>query len=440
MRRAVHPTRVVPAAFAVVIAIGTLLLALPVSSRGRDTSLLDAAFTAVSAVCVTGLTVLDNELHWSTFGQVVILALIQVGGFGIMTLATLLSLFVIGRLNLQTTLITRTESHTNDIADVRKVPIRIAAIMFGIEAVVAIILTLRFRIAYTDDWGSALWQGIYLAISSFNNAGFAPYSDNLMGFVDDGWITLPLCGSVILGGIGFPVLFELGRRIPVRHWSIHVRITVGGTLLLLAAGIASFAWFEWSNPGTLGPLSTAGKIIGSISGGVMPRTAGFNSVDYGALDQETYAIQYVLMFIGGGSAGTAGGIKITTFFLLAFVIWSELRGEQETVIGHRRIGPATQRQALTVALLGVAAVVLGTLIILNDGDHPLQAVAFESISAFATVGLSTGITPSLDPIGKITLMVLMFIGRVGTITVGSAIALNDRHRYYRVPEERPIVG
>ncbi|MGY4718739.1 TrkH family potassium uptake protein [Naumannella huperziae] len=440
MRRAVHPTRVVPAAFAVVIAIGTLLLALPVSSRGRDTSLLDAAFTAVSAVCVTGLTVLDNELHWSTFGQVVILALIQVGGFGIMTLATLLSLFVIGRLNLQTTLITRTESHTNDIADVRKVPIRIAAMMFGIEAVVAIILTLRFRIAYTDDWGSALWQGIYLAISSFNNAGFAPYSDNLMGFVDDGWITLPLCGSVILGGIGFPVLFELGRRIPVRHWSIHVRITVGGTLLLLAAGIASFAWFEWSNPGTLGPLSTAGKIIGSISGGVMPRTAGFNSVDYGALDQETYAIQYVLMFIGGGSAGTAGGIKITTFFLLAFVIWSELRGEQETVIGHRRIGPATQRQALTVALLGVAAVVLGTLIILNDGDHPLQAVAFESISAFATVGLSTGITPSLDPIGKITLMVLMFIGRVGTITVGSAIALNDRHRYYRVPEERPIVG
>ncbi|NYI71367.1 potassium uptake TrkH family protein [Naumannella cuiyingiana] len=440
MRRAVHPTRVVPAAFAVVIAIGTLLLALPVSSRGRDTSLLDAAFTAVSAVCVTGLTVLDNELHWSTFGQVVILALIQVGGFGIMTLATLLSLFVIGRLNLQTTLITRTESHTNDIADVRKVPIRIAAIMFGIEAVVAIILTLRFRIAYTDDWGSALWQGIYLAISSFNNAGFAPYSDNLMGFVDDGWITLPLCASVILGGIGFPVLFELGRRIPVRHWSIHVRITVGGTLLLLAAGIASFAWFEWSNPGTLGPLSTAGKIIGSISGGVMPRTAGFNSVDYGALDQETYAIQYVLMFIGGGSAGTAGGIKITTFFLLAFVIWSELRGEQETVIGHRRIGPATQRQALTVALLGVAAVVLGTLIILNNGDHPLQAVAFESISAFATVGLSTGITPSLDPIGKITLMVLMFIGRVGTITVGSAIALNDRHRYYRVPEERPIVG
>ena len=172
----------------------------------------------------------------------------------------------------------------------------------------------------------------------------------------------------------------------------------------------------------------------------MPRTAGFNSIDYGQITPETMAINYVLMFIGGGSAGTAGGIKVTTFFLLAYVIWSEIRGERDTNIAHRSIAGSTLRQALTVVLLAIAAISLGTMSILLATDYALDVVLFEAISAFATVGLSTGITPDLPPTAEITLMVLMFVGRVGTITVGTALAYKSRHHHYRLPEERPIVG
>lgn len=172
----------------------------------------------------------------------------------------------------------------------------------------------------------------------------------------------------------------------------------------------------------------------------MPRTAGFNSVDYGEITPETMAVNYVLMFIGGGSGGTAGGIKVTTFFVLGYVIWSEIRGERDTNIAHRRISSSTNRQALTVALLAIAVIATGTLVILLATDLTLDVVLFESISAFATVGLSTGITPDLPPVAQVTLMVLMFVGRVGTITVASALAFKTRHHHFHLPEERPVIG
>ena len=437
-----HPARIVPIAFLVAIVVGTGLLSLPIATPGPERPpLLTAAFTSVSAVCVTGLTAVDTAKYWSPFGQVVILSLIQVGGFGIMTLATLLGLLVGGRLKLKSSLIAQAETHTLYIGDVRHVIRRVAVTMLLFEAVIGAALTVRFRMRYDDTWGEAAWHGLFHSVSAFNNAGFALYSDSLMGFVEDAYIIFPICVAIIAGGIGFPVLFELRRRWRrPSFWSVHTRLTVYGSMILLVLGTLSFLALEWANPGTLGPLSPWGKVVGGITGGVVPRTAGFNSVDYGEIMPETMAVNYVLMFIGGGSAGTAGGIKVTTFFLLAYVIWSEVRGERDTNIGHRKISGATLRQALTVALLGIGVIAVGSMMILLVTDYALDVVLFESISAFATVGLSTGITADLPPSAQLTLMVLMYVGRVGTVTVASALALKTRHDHYHLPEERPVVG
>ena len=437
-----HPARIVPIAFLAAIVVGTVLLSLPIATPGPTRPpVLDAAFTSVSAVCVTGLITVDTATYWSPFGQVVILGLIQIGGFGIMTLATLLGLLVGGKLKLKSSLIAQAETHTLNMGDVRHVIRRVAITMVGFEAAIALVLAIRFRVRYDDDWGQAAWHGMFHSVSAFNNAGFSIYSDNLVRFVADAWIMFPLCVASIAGGIGFPVLFELRRRWRrPRLWSVHSRLTVYGTLILLVLGTAAFLALEWGNPGTLGPLSWWGKVVGGVTGGVVPRTAGFNSVDYGEITPETMAVNYVLMFIGGGSAGTAGGIKVTTFFLLGFVIWSEVRGERDTNIAHRKMGASTLRQALTVVLLALGVIAIGTMVILLVTDYALDVVLFEAISAFATVGLSTGITPDLPATAELTLMVLMFVGRVGTVTVASALALKTRHHHYHLPEERPVVG
>ena len=433
--------RLVPLAFLAVIALGAVLLMLPASRADDGASfVMPAAFTAVSAVCVTGLITVDTATFWTPFGQGVILGLIQVGGLGIMTLATMLGLFVSGKLGLRSTVVAQTESKTLNLGDVRGVLRRIVLTVLLCELVTAVVLTARFRAGYDDSWATALWHGVFHAVSAFNNAGFALYTDNLIPFVGDAWICVPISLAVIVGGIGFPVLAELFRRTPVSRWTIHTRITVFGTLLLLVAGIGTMLVFEWSNPVTFGPLGVQDKLTAAFTSGVMPRTAGFNNIDYGQVREETLAVNDVLMFIGGGSAGTAGGIKVTTFFLLAFVIWAEVRGETHVSVGTRRVTVGAQRQALSVALLGVAAVAAGTLVILIGSEVRLDAAMFESISAFATVGLSTGITASLPVSGQVVLMVLMFVGRVGTITVASALALRKRQPLFQYPEERPIVG
>ncbi|WP_426987545.1 TrkH family potassium uptake protein [Pseudarthrobacter sp. Y6] len=443
LRRALlHPVRSVPLAFLAVILLGAGLLMLPAARTAAGTDpLLPALFTAVSAVCVTGLVTVDTATFWTPFGQGVILGLIQVGGFGIMTLATLLALLVRKTIGLRGQLVAQSETHTLNFGDVRSVLFRVARIMVLFEAVTAIILTVRFWIAYDANPGTALWHGAFHAISAFNNAGFALYSDSLISVADDPWIIIPICAAIIAGGIGFPVLITLLRGgVRMKDWSVHLRLTIYGTLFLLAAGAALFAAFEWNREQTLGPLSFAGKLLATLAGSVFPRTAGFNSIDYGAAAPETLMVTNILMFIGGGSAGTAGGIKITTFLVLGFAIWNEIRGRDQVTIAHRSISSSSQRQALSVALLGVAAVITGTQLLLMFTDYSLDKVLFESISAFATVGLSTGITYDLPPSAQWVLMALMFTGRIGTITVASALALSSRPRLYQLPEERPIIG
>ncbi len=441
-RALLHPFRTVPLAFLAAIIVGAGLLMLPVSRTdiGSDV-LLPALFTAVSAVCVTGLVTVDTATFWTPFGQTVILGLIQVGGFGIMTLATLLAVLVRKSIGIRGQLVAQTESHTLNLGDVGSVLFRVARIMVFFEVLTAAVLSLRFWLAYDHNLGTALWHGVFHAVSAFNNAGFALYSDSLISLAEDPWIIVPICAAIVVGGLGFPVIIELLRaRRNSRAWTVHVRLTVYGTLLLLAIGVGFFAIFEWNRTETLGQLSTGGKWLAALAGGVFPRTAGFNSIDYAAAAPETLLLTNILMFIGGGSAGTAGGIKVATFLVLGFAIWNEIRGREQVTVGHRAISSAVQRQAVTVALLGVAAVIGGTLLILTFTDHSLEAVLFESVSAFATVGLSTGITLTLPPSAQFVLMVLMFIGRIGTITVASALALSSRPRRFRLPEERPIIG
>ena len=443
IRRALtHPVRSVPLAFLAVILLGAGTLTLPMARTVEDPDIwMDALFTSVSAVCVTGLVTVDTATFWTPFGQAVILALIQLGGFGIMTLATLLALLVRKSIGLKGQLVAQSETHTLNLGDVRSVLLRVAKIMLSIEATTAVLLTGRFWIAYDTSPGTAVWHGVFHAVSAFNNAGFGLWSDNLIGFAEDPWIIVPICAAIIAGGLGFPVIIQLVRGDQkMKNWSVHLRLTIYGTLGLLVLGIGLFAAFEWNRAGTLGPLSFTGKLLGSLAGGVFPRTAGFNSIDYGAASPETLMVTDILMFIGGGSAGTAGGIKITTFLVLGFSIWNEVRGRDEVTIAHRSISASSQRQALSVALLGVAAVVSGTLLLLMVTDYSLEKVLFESISAFATVGVSTGITYNLPPAAEWVLMALMFTGRIGTVTVASALALSSHPRLYRLPEERPIIG
>jgi potassium uptake TrkH family protein len=437
-----HPVRAVPVAFLLVIIIGAALLMLPAArTDGGTEGVMPAVFTSVSAVCVTGLITVDTATFWTPFGQGIILGLIQVGGFGIMTLATLLALLVRKSIGLRGQLVAQSETHTLNLGDVRAVLIRVARIMLTIEAATALILTGRFWMAYDQNPVTALWHGIFHAVSAFNNAGFSVYSSNLIGFAEDPWIITPICLAIIAGGLGFPVIIQLTRgETRPRNWTVHLRLTIYGTLFLLAAGMALFAAFEWNRNETLGQLSFTGKILGSFAGSVFPRTAGFNSIDYGAAAPETLMVTDILMFIGGGSAGTAGGIKITTFLVLGFAIWNEVRGRDQVTIAHRSISSSSQRQALSVALLGIAAVVSGTMLLLMFTDHSLEKVLFESISAFATVGMSTGITYNLPPAAQWVLMALMFTGRIGTVAVASSLALSARPRLYSLPEERPIIG
>jgi potassium uptake TrkH family protein len=438
-----RPGRIVPVLFSTLLTIGTVALCLPISRTNADEApnVLAAAFTAVSASCVTGLSVVDTATHWSTFGQVVIMLLIQVGGFGIMTMATLLAILVGGRLGLSQRLIAQGETHASSMGNVKAILRTVGVTVLVTELSIALVLAIRFYVGYGYSVGASLWQGLFHSISAFNNAGFALYSDNLTGFNQDIWIIGPICAAIVAGGLGFPVFYELYRRWRTPDkWTVHTRVTILGYFSLLVIGCVGFAVSEWNNPNTIGPMSVWGKTINALIGGITPRTAGFNAIDYGKVNHETLALDDPLMFIGGGSAGTAGGIKVGTFILLAFVIWNEIRGERDVVVGNRRVPSDTLRQAVTVVLLAIGVVALGTFSLLILTDHSLDLVAFEAISAFGTVGLSTGITATLPGAAQLVLMGLMYVGRIGTVTTATALALNTRHRHYRMPEERPIIG
>jgi potassium uptake TrkH family protein len=436
------PARALPAAFVAAIAVGTALLMLPVARTGPGgAEAITALFTATSAVCVTGLTVVDTGTYWTLFGELVIMALMLVGGLGITVLATLIVLSVAGRLGLRSRLAAAREARTDDLGDVRRVLVRVVGTMLTLQAAVAVVLTVRLLVAYDLTLADAVHSGFFHAVSASNNAGFSLYPDNLTRFVGDPVVMLVVCLAIIVGGIGFPVLLELYRswRAP-RTWSVHTRLTLWATGVLLLVGVGMMVLFEWGNPETLGALTTGERVLATVFHAVQPRTAGFNVVDVADMRQESLLSTVALMFVGGGSAGTAGGIKVTTAAVLLFIVWAEVRGDEDVRVSRRRISTQTQRQAVGITVVGAAGIGLGAIVIMATTQIPFGPAVFEAASAFGTVGLSLGFDAELPISGKLVLVVLMFMGRVGPVAAFSFFALRTTQVRYRYPETRPLVG
>ena len=440
------PATFIIGSFLLIAAAGTAALMVPLAKRGEGAAeVWVALFTAVSAVSVTGLTVEDTAQYWTPLGQVVILVLIQIGGLGIMTSTALLGLMTLRRFGLATTLSavaeTRSIGYGVGVGDVRAILASVARISVAIEVAVALVLAARLAVGYGEGIGRALWLGVFHSISSFNCAGFALYSDSLARFSGDPWILGPVGVAVLLGSLGFPVLLELRRNIrPPRRWSLNSVLVLSSTAVLLPLAFGSLVALEWSNPSTIGGLSVRDKLVTSIFETVVPRSAGFSTVDVTDAQPATYLVLDVLMFVGSGPAGTGGGIKLTTATVLFFVILSEARGDEDVLAFGRRIPRTVVRQSVAIALLAMGVVVSATLALTVISGEGLDRTLFEVVSAFSTTGLSNGLTAELPLEGQALLVVLMLVGRLGPVTVATALALRRRGRLYKLPEERPIIG
>jgi trk system potassium uptake protein len=451
-----HPSRLVVGSFAAAIGIGTLLLSLPASRRdGVHVSLVDRFFTSTSAVCVTGLATVDTGTTWSVFGKVVLMVLAQVGGLGIMTVAALVAIALSRRLSMRTRRLTMVQAGTLQPGDLRAVLRGVLLFAVAFEVVITVVLGLRFASAYDMGLVAGMGNGAFTAVMAFNNAGFGLRPDNLTPYVSDWIVNLPVMVGVVAGGLGFPVLVELlDRRRAGYRWyrrrerraarpqrlSLHTRLTLAMTVLLLGLGFLMFAALEWTNPGTLGPLSLPTKLLASGFQSVSTRTAGFNTVSIGAMHETTWLCTDVLMFIGAGSAGTGGGLKVTTVAVLALMSVAVIRGDDSITFHGRSIPNAVLRQAVAVTLVAIAVTGGVTLFILAGNAVGLSRALFEAVSAFGTVGLSTGITSTLGTQTKMVLAGLMFFGRLGPLTLGFAFIARTSSRRYQFPEERPLVG
>lgn len=436
MERSISPARLTAGGFLLLILAGTVALMLPFSSQGSHfTPFMPAFFTATSAVSLTGLIVVDTATYWTPIGQAIIIGLIQLGGLGIMTLASLSGLVISGRISVKTRQFVAAEGRPITGASIRKMLAFTFLFTVAAELVIAIIIGTRLIVTYDYSFSRAAWEGVFHSISAFNNAGFSTHSDNLISFTHDAWILLPLAAALIGGGLGYPVWAELLTG----HTSITTRMTVKATIFLLVVGAVFVAFAEWD--GFLAGMTVSEKILNAFFQGTVPRTAGFNSVDYAEAHPITLMGTNVLMFIGGGSAGTAGGIKVTTACVLVVAMAAEFLGREDTTIGRRRIPHTVMRQALALTFAGVVVVAFGIgAVRVFDPEFTGDQVNFEVFSAFATVGLSTGITATLSTPSQIVLCFLMYLGRIGPTTLVASLAARSVLKRYRYPEERPIIG
>jgi trk system potassium uptake protein TrkH len=435
------PARLAIGVFAVVVGVFTVLLSLPMATAdGHRAPFVDALFTATSAVCVTGLVTVPTGTYWSTFGHVVILVGIEIGGLGVMTLASILGLAVSRRIGLTQRLLVTAETKTGRLGEVGSLLRVVILTSTSFELAIAVILVPRFRML-GEGWGEATWHGVFYAISAFNNAGFVPTEEGLSPFLSDWWVLLPIIVGVFVGSLGFPALLNLLQlwRTP-RRWSLHAKLTLATSGALVVFGSVVVAAYEWTNPKTFAPLDLGGTVLASLFAGVMPRSGGFSTVDVGQMREGTWLINDALMFVGGGSASTAGGIKVTTLAVMLLAIVAEARGDRDVEAFGRRIPREALQVAIAVSLVSATIVLVASLAMLAITGETLDVILFEVISAFATVGLSTGLTADLPDAGKYVLAALMFVGRTGTMTTAAALALRSRRRVIRYPEERPIIG
>lgn len=445
LARGVEPLRIVPLGFALIIGVGTVLLMLPVARTGGvGAPFMVALFTATSATCVTGLSTVDPGSYWSGFGEAVLISLVQIGGLGTLVVTTLLLLALGDRLSIATRRLAGAEQRWLNVGGVEA---RVRAVLLftvSVELVVAVALAVWWAVAYDYAPRRAAWHGVFHSISAFNNAGFGLLPDNIIGFSDDPVVLVLLCAAVILGGIGMPVVVEVRRACQARtarasrRLSLHAVLTLGGTVILLAFGTGLIFLLERN--ATLQGMPAGQAVMNAGVHAVMLRTGGFNAIDLSKLSEAGALASAGLMLVGGGSGGTAGGIKITTLMVLIATVAAELRGRTDVTVRGRRLPSSVQREALALLFLAVAAVGLGATALMALMSLPMRDALFEAVSAFGTVGLTTGVTARLTTPAQVVVIALMFIGRVGPVTLGAALALRARDRRVRYPEERVVVG
>jgi trk system potassium uptake protein TrkH len=439
-----HPTQILVLGFATVILIGALLLNLPIASKsGESIGFINALFTATSAVCVTGLVVVDTGTYWTTFGQVVILLLIQIGGLGFMTMGTLFALIIGKKITLKERLVMQEALNQFSVSGVVRLAKYILITTFTIEGIGALLLSIRFIPLY--GFGKGVGYSIFHAISAFCNAGFdlIGKSRSLTPFASDPLINIVVMALIVLGGIGFVVILEVLQKRRFARLSLHSKLAISITGILLFLGFIVILILEFNNPYTMKDLSAEGKLLSAMFHSVTPRTAGFNTLPTDKLTIASIFFTIVLMFIGGSSAGTAGGVKITTAGVVAATIVSVIKGNDDTEMFGRRVARDIINRSLAIIGLSMGLVVVVTMLLsITESSHSFIEIFFETVSAFGTVGLSLGITSSLTSIGKIIISLTMFAGRVGPLTIFLALAQRKQHHkgIVRYPEEKVIVG
>ena len=452
------PPRFALMVFSGLVVVWTALLMLPIASNsGVATPLADAFFTAVSAICVTGLATVNMGEHWSLFGDTIILLGFQIGGIGVLTLASILGLTVTRRLGLKQRLLAAidtnpmrtgrdaSESQAVGLGDVGGLLAAVAISLLAIEAILTLLIAPRL-VAAGYSLGDAFMHAFYLAASAFTNTGFVAMEEGLTPFETDPYMLSILAIGVFLGAIGFPVIFALYRYTVGRGWrshrrlGLHSKLTLATTLILVVFGWIAIAGLEWHNSHTLYAQTPGESLLSAGYTSVMTRSGGLAILDPADMHGSTLLVMNVLMFIGGGSASTAGGIKVTTIAVIFLAAYAEARGYRDIQAFGRRIPTDVLRVSVSVLIWGITIVVVASVILLQLTGAPLEVVLFEVVSAFGTCGMSSGFSAELPDSGKYVLAFTMWAGRVGTVTLAAAVAATSTSRFYRLPEERPIVG
>ncbi|UUZ89812.1 TrkH family potassium uptake protein [Paenibacillus sp. P25] len=439
------PPQILVIGFALIILIGGTLLSLPISSaKGESSPFLDALFTATSATCVTGLVVVDTGTTFSVFGQIVIILLIQVGGLGFMTMATLVAFVLKKRISLKERLILQEAMNQGSMEGIVRLIRKVIFYSLTIEFAAAVLFAIRW--SFDLGPGRAIYYGIWHAISFFNNAGFdlfgsvtGPFS-GLTAYADDVLVNVVSMGLIILGGIGFIVIADVVDYKKCRKLSLHSKIVLSMTAALILVGAVVMFIFEYSNPKTLGSLNWTGKILASFFQSVTPRTAGANTIDIGGMRQASQFFMIILMFIGASPGSTGGGVKTTTFTVLIGAVIAMIRGKEDIVLFHYRLGRDRIMKATAIIFLALMLVVLVAMVLSTTEDHSFLMILFEVTSAFGTVGLTMGLTSDLTTFGKILIALMMFAGRLGPLTLAYALGPKAEKELYRYPEGKITIG
>lgn len=441
--RKLGPSRLIALSFVILILTGTLFLCLPISSRdGNFTAPLDALFTATSATCVTGLIIADTFTKWSLFGQLIILILIQIGGIGLMSFISMFFIFMKRKLSLQDRMLLMQAAGNTQLSGMVKLVRRIVFGTFIIEGCGAFLLAIRFipRMGLAQG----LYYAIFHAISAFCNAGFdlmgryEPYS-SLTSYSADVLVNVTIILLIVIGGIGFLVWDDIIKcRLHLKNYSLHSKIILVTTPILLVGGAIGYFVFEQHY--TLQGDGIGEQILKSFFASTTMRTAGFNTIDYASMSPSASLLSDVLMMIGGSPGSTAGGMKITTITLVFLSMVSMLRGESDTVIGKRRLSTMLIKQAAVIILVYATYILTGTMLICHIEGLPMANVLFEVISAVCTVGVSTGITPDLNPLSHIILIILMYGGRIGGFTLMLVLGHQNKQPPLRRPKENILIG